>query len=329
MLLRIGTAAVALAATALFVSPAAAAPAEGPIDAISGKVGLSGDPYTPSAVAEIGVINSGATALEGRFILELPTGSVTVEPGQCDTGTKAGTWICSAGTVAPNVGNPKTVGIKIRSTTGEPVFQVSTLGYLQGMAPDGTLGRRNDFVVAWPDKGPLRLSAQAGPVSDGHVDVAVRVTNAGSFTFGQYYLVAYTPGGVRAVSPACTASGRIPAEQGCEIHRTGPFAAGAQDTFTIRLSVPAKRSEVELVLTPTNRYTNKDTKVKLTVGTTSATTPAPTSPAVTSPAASVSPVPALPKTGTNVGLLAVSGGLLLAAGAGLVLVGARRRFRTG
>ncbi|HEX8627926.1 MAG TPA: LPXTG cell wall anchor domain-containing protein [Catenuloplanes sp.] len=315
-------------------SPAMAAP--GPVDAYAHKVFLSGSPWSPSEDLTVSVHNGGTAADSGRFMLHLPH-TIKLEPTpQCSpTDGMESTWSCG-GAVIPAGGSRK-YSLKITSAIAQPAFAIVAEGWVQGWSGAGAAGGRHNFTIAWPDRLPVKLTATAGPVTDGAVDVAVRVTNAGTFTLGAYSLNVRTPAGVSVVSPGCSDSSRMNG-MGCELYRARQVKAGATDAFTVRLKVTKAPATVTLFLAPTNRYTNKDTTVSLTLKGAAAK---PTATPKATPTATPTAAPAaangagggtagtLPVTGAGTPLIVGSGVALVAVGAGLLLVQRRRRALAG
>lgn len=309
--------------------PAMAAP--GPVNALADRVFLGGNPWSPSDDLTVTVSNGGTAADSGRFMLHLPH-TVKLEPTpQCSpTDGMQSTWSCG-GAVIP-AGGTRTYSLKITSALAQPAFGIAAEGWVQGWSGAGVASGRHHFTIGWPDRLPMKLTATAGTVSDGAVDVAVRVTNAGTFTLGAYSLNLRTPAGVSVVSPRCSDSGRMNG-MGCELYRSRQLKAGATDAFTVRLTVTKAPATVTLFLAPTNRYTNKDTTVSLTLKGAAATPAATTAPATPPPAAANGAgggtAATLPLTGPGTPLMVGSGAALVAVGAGLLLVQRRRRAVAG
>ncbi|GAA0925292.1 hypothetical protein [Virgisporangium aurantiacum] len=91
---------------------------------------------------------------------------------------------------------------------------------------------------------------------------------------------------------------------GCEIYRSGPLKAGATYRFTVRMTVAATPVTVPLFPAPTNRYTNKDSKLDL-------------SPKAATPNGAAQ---TLPVTGSRTTpILFGTGAALVVAGAGILL----------
>ncbi len=328
-------AAAAAAPVLALAGPVAAAPPaadKGPVSALAEKVFLAGDPWAPRGELTVSVRNGSDYEDRGRFLLHLPQ-TARLAPNQpCVLfDWNRSLWLCEGSTLA--AGESRTHTLTVRSVTSGPAFDIVDEAYVQGYSDMNETGPRNPFSIAWPNRLPLKLAATAGRVTGGAVDVAVRVTNAGSFTLGAYSVNVKTPAGVSVASPACSdTSHSVPA--GCELYRTRQLAAGATDRFTVRLTVPTTPVTVQLVLEPAGRYTNKDTTVSLTLNGAAATTPTPatTTPAPAPPAAGGAGGgygPTLPVTGDRTAALAGSGAALVALGAGLVLGLRRRRFQLG
>jgi hypothetical protein len=241
---------------------AAQARAEGPpISAAAERVALGGDPWHPSSTLTVNVVNQGSSRERGFFTLTLPSTAKIDAAGDCESLVEAdGTWLCGGEELAPGANH--TYELPISSATIEPAFGTSSLGYVAGRTQDGRNGRRNDFLISWPDKMPLRLAAKT---SGARTQVAVTVTNAGTFRIGGYSLMINLPAGVRVTGPACHDAGRMDG-QGCELFRDEPLAAGASDKFTVSFALGGDPEKVKFFLAPSNRYTNKDTEVTLTLG---------------------------------------------------------------
>jgi LPXTG-motif cell wall-anchored protein len=333
-------AAAAVTPVLALAGPAAAAPPaadQGPVSALAEKVFLGGDPWAPRGELTVSVRNGSEHQDRGRFLLHLPqTARLTPNQPCVLFDWNKSLWLCEGGTL--EAGESRTHTLTVQSVVNAPVFDIVDQGHVQGYSDMNETSKPISFPIAWPARLPLKLAATAGRVTGGAVDVAVRVTNAGSFTLGAYSVNVKTPAGVRVASPACSDTNHnVPA--GCELYRTRQLAAGATDRFTIRLTVPATPVTVQLVLEPSARYTNKDTTVSLTLNGAAATTPP--APAATTPAAPAAGGSgggstggsgggygtALPVTGDRTAILAGSGAALVALGAGLVLSLRRRRFQ--
>jgi LPXTG-motif cell wall-anchored protein len=307
-------AAAAAVVTPVFAFPSPASATPGPITALPHKVALGGSPWLPSGELVVDVGNGGAEQ-KGAFVVHLPH-TVKLEPTKrCRAADGDGsTWICDTDTIP--AGGSRTYTLAVTSTIPEPAFGISDEGWVEGRTTTGEASNRVEFTIAWPDKLPLRLAATSGPVKDGFADVEMRVTNAGTFTMGGYSLMVKFPKGLTVVSPRCDDSGRMDGV-GCEIYRPGPLKAGATDRFTVRMKVTTAPVTVPLFLAPTNRYTNKDTKLDLTLK---------AAPATTDDDAG----PTLPVTGSRTTpILFATGGALVVAGAGILLALRRRRFVAG
>lgn len=301
-------------------SAASAADTPAVIEAVPQDVTLDQDPWVPTGDLAVVVRNHGPGTADGQFVLHLPNG-VELAPGtgcRRADGPHQPAHIC--GGTPLKVGATATYRVKLRSTTGEPVFDVRVDdGWVEGKNPLGGHGTRRGFTVNWPAKLPVRLAATVGPRTGGHVDVDVRVTNAGRTALGGYSLNVTTPAGVRVLSPTCSDSGRMNGV-GCELYRAGQVAPGGTDAFRVRLAVGDNARSVQLRLAPTNRYSGGDTQVTVKVG-----GKATASPAVSAAAAGTG------GSGSELPLTGPGTGILLAVGAGLVLLGGaltvRRRGR--
>ena len=260
------TAVLAAALLSLGAGPVSAQKAPALIQAVPQNVALDQNPWSPTGDLKVTVKNHGPGTANGHFLLHLPSG-VELAPGtDCRRadGPHQPAYICGGKSLA--VGGTAAYRVKLRSTNAEPVFDVRFRGgWVEGKNLRGAHGTRKAFVVSGPVKLPVRLAATAGVRTDGHVDVAVRVTNAGRATLGGYSLNVVTPAGVTVVSPACSDSGRMNGV-GCEVYRAKRVPAGATDAFTLRLAVGDTARSVRLFLAPGNRYPNSDTQVTLKVG---------------------------------------------------------------
>jgi hypothetical protein len=307
-----GTAALAMLSLA---PPAAAREPEPPISALATRVALGGDPWRPTGTLRVEVVNTGTEPVAGSFVLHLPESVVPTRSPVCRRadGPHQPAWVCGGANLP--AGGRKVYSVPVRSTLLEPTFGTQALGWVAGRTADGRQERQREFVIAWPDRLPLRLAATAGRWVDGHVDVAVRVTNAGTFTLGGYSLNVRTPDGVRVTSPRCTDSGRM-SGAGCEIFRGSRLKAAATDAFTVRLSVKPGKASVRLFLAPTNRYTNHDTVVTLRLD----------QEAATGPGTRPDTGPSLPRTGARPAVAVGVAAALIAVGA-LLVIGLRRRPR--
>lgn len=257
IVLGLATAAV----VAALPSAAHARAAEPPVSALGELVSLGGDPWHPSSTLTVDVVNQGTARERGFFALTLPSTVKLDDAGACESLVEAdGTWLCGGEELAP--GAHHTYELPVSSATIEPAFGTSALGYVAGRTQDGRTARRTDFLISWPDKMPLRLAAKTSGVG---TEVAVTVTNAGTFRIGGYSLMVNLPAGVRVTGPECHDAGRMDG-QGCELFRDKPLAAGASDTFTVRFVVGDAPANVTFFLAPANRYTNPDTEVTLKLG---------------------------------------------------------------
>ncbi|MFI5485233.1 LPXTG cell wall anchor domain-containing protein [Micromonospora echinaurantiaca] len=326
----VGTSAAAASAPAPVASATAATPAATPDISARGDIAfLGGDPWRPSGPVEVTVSNEGAAAAKGFFVLRLPSGVGLTSGGDCDpVAGSARTFVCGGAELA--AGGRRTHRLTLTSTAREPVFGVVAWGSVAGRDGSGATGRPHDFRINWPDRTSLRLRATAGAVDGGAATVTVRVTNTGSFAVGGYALNVSTPDGVRVAAPACSDSGRM-AGAGCELLRLGTLGAGGTDTFRVRLAVGGDERTVRLYLAPVDRYTNKDTSVtlRLTGGAGAGATTAPPagSTATPTPTTPAEEPGQLPRTGPAGGAYALAGAVLLALGAGLLLL--RRRLGRG
>lgn len=310
-ILTLAAAAATAALAPLLALPSPAAAAAGPISAVAGRVALGSDPWIPTGDLAVHVANGDDTEREAFFRLHLPH-AVKLDSTKGCTAVDESTWTCGGDVLA--AGGQKTYTFAVRSTIAEPVFEIENEGWVEGRTADGDSGGRNAFSFRWPDRLPLKLAATSGPVADGTTEVEVRVTNAGTFTMGGYSLMVKTPKGVSVVSPACTDSGRM-SGVGCELYRAGTVRAGATDRFTVRLKVTGTPVTVNLLLAPTNRYTNRDTAVDLTLKPASG--------------AGNDGTPTLPVTGSRTPVLFAIGGGLVLLGAGMLLLLRRRRVVIG
>lgn len=324
-----------VAAVVALPSAAQARAESPPISAAAERVSLGGDPWHPSSTLTVKVVNRGSSRERGFFTLTLPSTAKIDAAGVCAPLAGAdGTWACGGAELAP--GANRTYELPISSATIEPAFGTSSLGYVAGRTEDGRSGRRNDFLISWPDKMPLRLAAKT---SGAGTKVAVTVTNAGTFRIGGYSLMINLPAGVRVTGPACHDAGRMDG-QGCELFRDEPLAAGASDKFTVNVALGGGPEKVKFFLAPSNRYPNKDTEVTLTLGKAASASASPSTAPTTGGGGSgggggaaagggdtdaVADADALPLTGTATGTIAVTGGALLTIGA--VLFGLSRRRR--
>lgn len=329
----------------VLAGPAAAAPTASPtaspsetavstITARGDLVFLGGDPWSPSGPLEVSVRNSGTTAAKGFFVLRLPDNVDLTSGGDCRavTGTPRN-WLCG-GAELP-AGGERVYRLTVASSAAEPVFGAQAWGSVAGRNAAGVTDGFTDFRINWPDRTSLRLRATAAPVVDGTTTVRVRVTNTGSFDIGGYSLAVTTPTGVRVTAPACSDSGRTNGA-GCEIPRTAVLADGATDSFDVRLAVTGGEKTVRLSLTPATRYTNRDTTLTLRLGGAGGSGAGNTStPSVEPSATAATPTPStstpdaaqLPRTGPSGGAYALVGAVMLALGAGLLVL--RRRLSRG
>jgi LPXTG-motif cell wall-anchored protein len=308
------TAVLATALLGLGAGPASAEDTPALIEAVPQHVALDQNPWSPTGDLAVTVKNHGPGAADGHFLLHLPSG-VAIGGGtgcQRADGPHQPAYICGGKSLA--VGATTTYRVELRSTNAEPVFGVRVDGgWVEGKNLRGAHGKREAFAVRWPEKLPVRLAATASPRTDGHVDIAVRVTNAGRTTLGGYSLNVLTPAGVTVVSPACSDSGRTNGV-GCEVYRSRPVLAGTTDAFTLRIAADDTARSVRLVLAPGNRYPNSDTQVTLGLGGT----------AILAAAGQGGSVPELPLTGPSSGIPLTVGAVLALAGAGVCV---RRRTR--
>jgi hypothetical protein len=254
-----------LAAAAALAGPSAAAsaaPAAGDITATVTTVPLGGSPWKPTRLVDVDVQNAAGSPRKAYFMLELPS---SVELGATDICDAAGPgrWVCGGDEIA--AGGDKAYKVRLTSSTLEPVFGVENLGHVTGQDADGNRGRRNDFLIRWPDRTAVRLAAAAGTTVDGRTTIDVTVTNTGSFAIGGYSLAIILPKGVEVTDTFCDHDQRLRGA-GCEIYRGKGLAAGAVDAFTVTTTVEGGPKNIRLHLTPDNRYSNKDTTVSLTLG---------------------------------------------------------------
>ncbi|MEU8113082.1 LPXTG cell wall anchor domain-containing protein [Micromonospora sp. NPDC048947] len=317
------------------VSPSTTAGSAAPtILARADIVFLGGDPWHPSGPLEVTVVNEGAAAAKGFFVLRLPQDADLTAGGDCRAGDGAPrTWVCG-GAELP-AGGDRTYRMTVTSSAAQPVFGVTEWGSVAGQDATGRADRPTDFRINWPDRTTLRLRATAGPVVDGAATIRVLVTNTGTFDIGGYSLNVATPDGVRVTAPGCSDSGRMNGV-GCEILRDRRLADGATDSFDVRMAATGGTKSVRLWLAPTNRYTNPDTSVTLRLtgggsgggGVATTAPPAdPTTPATTAPATPAVEATELPRTGTTTIVYGLIGVSLLALGGGLLLL--RRRLQRG
>ena len=156
-------------------------------------------------------------------------------------------------------------------------------GLVEGRTAKGEPAQRVEFTLRWPDKLPLRLAATSGPVKDGFADVEMRVTNAWDVHDGRVLADGHVPEGPhRGLAPV-----RRQRPDGRRRLRDlpfGPAEARATDRFTVRMKVTATPVTVPLFLAPTNRYTNKDSKLDLTLKAATAGAPGDDNNAGTDPA---------------------------------------------
>ncbi|MFI7545601.1 hypothetical protein [Actinoplanes sp. NPDC049599] len=329
--LRIAALGFALTAATLAVPTAALAaptPAAGEISALADNTPLGGNPWSPGATTHVNVHNGGETAAKGYFLVTLPKGTELGATDICEPATPgdALNWVCG-GDEVPAGGN-KDYLIRVNSILDEPAFGTSALGYVTGRTADGQLGNRKDFLISWPEKMPLRLAVKAGKTVDGKTQVKVKATNAGTFAIGGYTLDIHTPDNV-TVDDSC---GPVPALDGigCRVTRQKTLAAGATDTFTVTVTVQGGKTPVGFVLTPAQRYTNKDTKATLKLAGDEATespAPAPADPEENNGGSGGGG--SLPVTGIDGGTLLIGGTGLVAVGALLLGVTRRRRVTLG
>ncbi len=255
---------VALAGLSPGAASAAGTPAR--IEASPQRVALDGNPWVPAGRLAVAVKNHGPGTARGYFVLHLPAGVELVRGGGCRRadGPHQPAFICGGKSL--RAGATARYRVALRSTIPEPVFGVRVGGgWVEGKNLRGGHGKRRAFAVGWPARLPVRLAATAGPRTGRHVDVAVRVTNAGRSRLGGYSLNVTTPAGVTVVAPACSRSGRMNGV-GCEVYRSRPVGPGRTDAFTVRLAVGDVRRSVRLYLAPGNRYPNRDTTVTINVG---------------------------------------------------------------
>jgi LPXTG-motif cell wall-anchored protein len=334
----------------VLAGPAAAAPATSPtaspsetavstITARGDLVFLGGDPWSPTGPLEVSVRNSGGTAAKGFFVLRLPVNADLILGGDCRTvqGTPR-TWLCG-GAELP-AGGERVYRLTVASSAAEPVFGAQAWGSVAGRNAAGITDRFTEFRINWPDRTSVGLRATATPVVDGTTTVRVRVTNTGSFDIGGYSVAVTTPTGVRVTFPTCADRGRM-VGVGCEILRPKVLADGTTDSFDVHLTVTGGEKTVRLSLTPAQRYTNRDTTVTLRLGGTGGSgagdtrTPSPDptataatpSPSASTQSASTTQAAQLPRTGPSGGAYALVGAVMLALGAGLLVL--RRRLSRG
>ncbi len=307
------TAVLAAALLSLGAGPASAEETPARIEAVPQNVALNQDPWSPTGDLTVKVKNHGPGAADGHFVLHLPSGVELGRKTDCvrADGPNQPAYVCGGKSLA--VGATATYRVKLRSTNLEPVFDVRVDGgWVEGKNPRGGQGTRKAFTVSWPVKLPVRLAATAGPVTDGSVGIAVRVTNAGRVALGGYSLNVVTPAGVTVIWPSCSDSGRMNGV-GCEVYRPGQVPVGATDTFTLRLAVGDAARSIRLFLAPGNQYTNSDTEVTVKVGGKAA-----------SAGGEGGSAAELPLTGPSSGISLIAGAALVLAGAGLAV---RRRVR--
>lgn len=314
----VATAVLTAALLGLGVGTASADDTPALIEAVPQSVTLGQDPWVPTGDLAVAVKNHGPGTADGHFLLHLPNG-VQLAPGtdcQRADGPLQPAYVCGGKSLV--VGATATYRVTLRSTTLEPVFDVRVDGgWVEGKNLRGPHGKRVAFAVSWPATLPVRLDAKAGPRTDGYVDVAVRVTNAGRSTLGGYSLNVMMPAGVTVVSPACSDSGRMNGA-GCEVYRSSQVRAGATDAFTVRLAVGDTVRSIRLLLAPGNRYPTSDTETTVKVGGKATAVPA------ASAAGEGGSAPELPLTGPSTGHLLIVGACLILAGGALAL---RRRAR--
>jgi len=329
----------ALTATALAV-PAAAhaapAPAPGDISAVADDAPFSGNPFGPGANSTVRVHNGGTEAAKGFFLVSLPKGTELGATDICEQVTKGDTlnWICG-GEEVPAGGDTEYL-IRVNSALKTPGFGKTALGYVTGRTEDGRLGRRNDFLISWPDQMALRLAVTKGKPAKGVTKVKIKATNTGSFAIGGYALDIYAPSTVR-VDDSCSYIPELE-DIGCRVTQPRTLPAGATDTFTVTVTVKGGKTPVDFVLMPTQRFTNKDTNATLTLA---GDSPAP-APDDTDDAGDTDNTDD-PGEGNDGGqgggtlpITGIDGGTLLIGGTGLVGVGAlllgvtrRRRVTIG
>jgi hypothetical protein len=318
-----------LAAAALAVPTAAlAAPAPGDISAVADNARLGGNPWNPGATTAVTVHNGGQEAAEGFFQVTLPEGTELGATDICEPLTKGDilNWVCGGAEIP--AGGKADYLIRVNSIIDEPVFGKSALGYVTGRTEDGELGRRNDFLISWPDKTSLRLAVTKGKPANGTTKVKVKATNSGSFAIGGYALDVHAPGNVK-VDGSC---GPVPEldDQGCRVLRPKALPAGATDTFTVTLTVTGADTEVGFVLAPAQRYTNKDTKATLTLtGDEVTESPAPGAADDNKNTGGQGGGGSLPVTGVDGGTLVIGGTGLVGVGALLLGITRRRRVMLG
>lgn len=313
-ILTLAAAAAAILAPVLAL-PSPASAAAGPVTALAQRVALGSDPWIPTGELRVEVANGGDTEQKAFFRLNLPQ-SVKLDTTKGCTAVDGQTWTCGGDVLASK--GTRTYTLKVTSTILEPVFGIESEGWVEGRTADGESGGRNAFSVRWPDRLPVKLAATAAPVTGGATEVDVKVTNAGTFTMGGYSLMIKTPKGVTVVSPGCSDSGRMDGV-GCEVYRAGPVRNGATDRFTVKLKVTATPVTVQFFLAPTNRYTNRDTSVDLTLK----------AAAGAGAGTGTDTDPTLPVTGARTQILLAAGGGLVVLGAGLLLLVRRRRVVVG
>jgi hypothetical protein len=252
---------------------ATAAGAKARIEASPQRVALDGNPWVPTGHLAVVVKNHGPGTARGHFLVHLPNGVDLARRSGCTRadGPHQPAYVCGGKSL--RAGATATYRVALRSTTAQPVFGVRARGWVEGKNLRGAHGKRKAFAITWPARLPVRLAVTAGPRTGRHVDVAVRVTNAGRATLRGYSLNVTTPAGVTVVAPACSTSGRMNGV-GCEVYRSRPVRAGRTDAFTVRLAVGDVPRTVRLFLAPGNRYLNRDTSVAINVGGARAARPA-------------------------------------------------------
>ncbi len=317
---------LAACAAALSVPSAATAAPEtevGPISATASPINFGGNPWVPTGTLTVKVHNAGAEATEGYFLLDLPVGAELIKPELCETSVDYDWTVVCGGDKLP-AGGEKTYHLAMKSDVDGVLFDVKDRGFVAGSQDGGKLGARTQFAINWPRKAPLRLAVTKGGTADsnGTVSVDVKVTNIGTSTIGGYSLAAKLPKGVkitRSCDPKLNREGAS-----CEVYRGKALKAGAVDSFSLTTTVVDGPKKVTFYLTPSARYTNKDTAVTLKLG--GPVLELESATAGSGGGAELSQTAAeLPKTGVDTGVVAAGGAGLLGLG-GLIFAVTRRRI---
>jgi hypothetical protein len=299
------TAALLLAPTTAAVATGAQA-ADGTISATSPDMVLTEAPLRrASAMSDVVVRNSGTTATQGFFLLDLPEGIELGATDICDTvGAGMSYWLCGGGEIT--AGGSRTYQIRLTAEPGEgdPEFGVHRPAFVTGRTADGRLGTRDRIEVTWPATSRATLVATKAAAGESQAKINIKVTNRGTYDLPGYLVDVVLGSGMSPISGSCVVEPDDPI--GCQVRRTKVLPIGATDTFwvTVALSPEPALQSVEVHLSPGSRFVGGGTSTVLEWGT--PVTPS-ASPSVTA-SASPTPTPSTPPS--------VIGGTVAGSGSG-------------